>query len=1055
MDQPSREAVHAAVDAYVAQVRELSQRGDTGELSYRPAQMALFGAFKGVRVIHEATASEGSKPDFTFLDATQTDLALGHGESKSPGTDLTKVEHTEQLRRYLAAYENLVLTNVTDFRFYHAGGAVASPVALAKFRDGVLTKAAPEQIDRFIDSFADFLARPPEKIGDATRLAAIMAGKARRIRQDAAELLGADGSVPGPARRVGGRKDPAAPLAEIWELARRTLDPSLDLKGFTDMYAQTLVYGLFAARFHDRSGEEFTRARARELVGAESAFLRAFFDHVAGPELPEDLRMSVDQLCRALGASDVHGIALGHMRREGEDVRDPIIHFYELFLDEYDPRQRRQRGVYYTPTPVVRYMLRKVDWILRERFGLPNGLADTRRDREGRHLVKVLDPALGTATFLNELIRMAHDAVGENTGLWPRYVEEDLLPRLFGFELMMAPYAIAHLKIQMTLSELGYDGPLDGIGIHLANALEPPADEQLDVFGVGVTGAFAREAAAASQVKRDTPIMVVVGNPPYSGHSANRSEYANSLVDPYYFEPLSGVPLRERNTKWLRDDYVKFIAFAEKLVLKNPVGGVVALVTNNGYLDNPTFRGMRYRLRQVFDKIHVIDLHGSARKHESAGSERDQNIFDIQVGVSILIAVRDGTKTPGTLAEVLHAEVLGSRAEKFAALDASALAPVDRAPNALRFHAIDPDHELVLFKPRRNAGLDRYLEGVSLEDLFRRHLIGLFTGRDKLTIARSREELIERLEAFKSMTTEEARSAFRLGPDVRDWSVGGAQSDLRNGYTRGRYTPIAYRPFDTRWTYYTGNSRGLFYRPRDKVMRELRDSPDNIALVVGRQGAAVGGEWTLATVARHVVDLNIFHRGGGRVFPMLVRGPEGHWESNLDGRVAGRFALNLASRPPDAAIVSYVYGVLQDPAYRARNAEFLKSDLPVIPIPASQQDFDRHAAFGSRIMLLDLLEADDVVSMRSWKSALVGAGPTAVERRLRDGERLWINQTQHFTDVSSQMWEHTVGGYQVLDKWLKDRMGAELSAEECETFLKVLTAVRSVVEEREAFAAGH
>ncbi|PZO60869.1 MAG: DNA methyltransferase [Pseudoxanthomonas suwonensis] len=1036
-----------AVNDYLDRVAEIHATGVAREHGYRPAQIDLLNKFRDTLTINDAAKSAAGFPDFTMLKRSQPEVARGYGEGKDLGDNLTRVEKTEQVARYLTEYSNLLLTNVIEFRFFLAGEPIGDPVKVGTLhrQTGELTLHRG-RAGELADQLEAFLSRSPERIRSAPRLATIMAGKARLIRQLTKRLF-ADESSPG-----------GSAVRNVYNLVKATLSHDMTEGEFADMYAQTMVYGLFAARFHDTTDQNFSRQEARDLIAHESDFLKAFFDHIAGASFPDDLKIVVNDLCEVFAVSDVRDIVRRHLLRKGDtEGRDPIIHFYELFLREYDAKQRKDRGVYYTPTPVVRYIIRAVDRVLVDEFGLADGLADTSRKTisvemsEGQrfkskakkvtqnrnvHRVQILDPAVGTATFLNETVKNIHARFTGQEGMWPSYAKDELLPRLFGFELMMAPYSIAHLKLGMTLAELG--APQSGqVRVYLTNTLEEPANLNPDLLTfAGLAGAFSREASLAAEVKVENPIMVVVGNPPYSGHSENKFPYANELVEKYKVEPGGQVKLQERNSKWLQDDYVKFIAFTEDLIARNPDGGVMAMITNNGYLDNPTFRGMRWHLARTFDLIYVIDLHGSMKKRDAATVDGDVNVFDIQQGVAIIVAVRKGAKSDG-LAQVKHADLYGSRQSKFAALDA----------DEVEFTDVDLDPKFLFFQPRSSAGREEYASGIPLDELFYKNVIGLFTGRDKLTIDMDKQTLADRVNDFRNSDPEDARERYSLGKDVRDWAVARAQEDVNRDFSEDKFTPITYRPFDVRWTYYTGRSKGFYYYPRDAVMRDVRDDPKNYSLVVGRQGGAVGsGEWTLAYVARGVVDLNIFYRGGGMVFPLRMRDKAGDWHSNVTDASITKLSGSLSARPSSPDVFDYVYGVLNSPLYRAKSSEFLKSDFPLIPIPADDEEFRQLTEFGARVRELHLLESADTQRVSDLTTTFPISGSNAVTGRRFDDSKVWINDTQYLGNVPRSTWEYTVGGYQVLDKWLKDRKDRQLSQSELLHLQRMATAIGRVVE---------
>lgn len=444
-------------------------------------------------------------------------------------------------------------------------------------------------------------------------------------------------------------------LSHLLESFRRELLPNLELKAktpkdysFADIYAQTIAYGLFTARVFNytvhgnrqRGGEpDFNRQSAWESLPETNPFLRRLFREVSLQpieQLGDELGDAISEVFSILRAAKMEAILEDFSSKMNRE--DIVIRFYEDFLAAYKPEMRERRGVYYTPEPVVSYMVRSVDVLLKEKFDKPLGLADLE--------VMILDPACGTGTFLLWIFKLIHRRFQENPdalteGLadtsWSGYVRERLLPRVFGFELLMAPYAICHLKLGLFLEETGYQFDSGKrLGVYLTNTLDEPQQKTESLFEEFI----AEESDQAAAIKRDKPIMAVIGNPPYSGHSANKNPWITGLVKDYY--QVDGKPLGEKNTKWLQDDYVKFIRFGQWRIDQTDLG-ILAFITNHGYLDNPTFRGMRRSLEQSFDEIYVMDLHGNTKKKETApDGSKDENVFDIQQGVAVSVMVKSG-----------------------------------------------------------------------------------------------------------------------------------------------------------------------------------------------------------------------------------------------------------------------------------------------------------------------------------------------------------------------------------------------------------------------------
>lgn len=598
--------------------------GDATEHTHRPTLKTLIEALdSGVEAINEPQRStEVGAPDMRIKRGA---TPVGYIETKDVGANLATIAKSEQLRRYRRGLPNLILTNYIEFHWY---------------RKGELVKKADIESDEqvAVELLVNFLNAESLSVNKPSELAERMAGLAQIMRDVTERAVNAEPE--------------SGNLHTQLEAFRRVLIHDLSPEEFADMYAQTIAYGLFAAKCSAQPGKPFTRESAPYSLPRTNPFLRKLFVQIAGPELDDRLVWAVEDLVFLLNHSDIAAILSDFGKRTRQE--DPVVHFYEDFLQAYDPDLREVRGVYYTPEPVVSYIVRSVDHILKTDFGIEEGLADRTKilwrppDSEKEihtHRLHVLDPAVGTGTFLYHVIRHIYESLVEtgNAGLWRSYVPQDLLPRIHGFELLMAPYAVAHMKLGILLQETGYDfSGEERLGVYLTNSLEEAfRSEETLPLGQWIV----EEANAAGAVKRDYPVMVVLGNPPYSGHSANRSTdhkgkptFIGKLLQDYY--KVDGKPLGEKNPKWLQDDYVKFIRFAQWRIERTGQG-ILAFITNHGYLDNPTFRGMRQSLMRTFDKIYVLDLHGSAKKKETApGGGKDENVFDIQQGVAVCLCVR-------------------------------------------------------------------------------------------------------------------------------------------------------------------------------------------------------------------------------------------------------------------------------------------------------------------------------------------------------------------------------------------------------------------------------
>jgi Type ISP C-terminal specificity domain/Eco57I restriction-modification methylase len=1072
------------IAGYLDQVRSKFETGQATEHSYRAALEGLFQSIDpAIEVINEPKRSEGGMPDFLFQ---RDGVAFGWAEAKDIDKDVIKLKgySVEQRKRYENAYPNLIYTNGVDFEFIREG-EVIHHTSIADFMGNLGgLQPLPEKYDELERQLKLFAEQKPISIKSAQKLAEMMAGKAAIIKDEVGIALADD-----PEFRSG--------LGRQFNTFKDNLLPNLTPGEFADIYAETITYGMFAARLHDQTLDTFSRQEALELLPKSNPFLRGLFQFIAGYDIPDRLRYVVDDLAEVLRASDPHSLFTDFGKFTARN--DPFIHFYETFLAAYNPKKRKARGVWYTPEPVVDFIVRAVDDVLKTEFGLPEGLADTSKvtvdwdtgeTKNGKpvtikkdvHRVQILDPATGTGTFLAKAVQTIADQVkGTAPGLWSSYVEEHLLPRLHGFELLMASYAMCHMKLDMQLTESGYKPSKTPprLSVWLTNALEPAEREVKDLF----FQQLADEARGASEVKRQTPIMCVIGNPPYSGESENKGDHIMKLMEAYKKEPGGKEKLKERNPKWINDDYVKFIRMSEDVIAKNPSGGVLGFITNHGYLDNPTFRGMRWHLLKTFDKIWVLDLHGNSKKKEvSPDGSPDKNVFDIQQGVALIVAVR---KSAGNdeLAEVMHGDLWGSRKAKSDGLRAGSI--VSGSPNEVTLSRpflafVDKDHE-------KEA---QYSRGFSPKELFSSDVMGFQTHRDAYAIGWDKAEVSKRIGELldSSIGDEDLRNRYGL-KDNRDWKLSTARETLtRMPEPLGAISSCAYRLFDSRVCHLDYVTMDY---PRTEFLQHIRGQA-NLMLGVGRQGLAVGPlEWALVIALEVAADANIFRRGGVNCMPLYLYPDENADQAdalaptertlNLDPKLyakickaAGIDAEDQAgpeddfraatgdARPSEVKVFDYIYGVLHSPDFRETFAEFLKIDFPRIPYPASPEVFAHVSEKGEALRRLHLMEAQAICDTPfpfdgqppeetpnevaakhpRYESATDGNGRVYINGKGTDG--------QYFDGVPRVAWEFYIGGYQPAQKWLKDRKGRALSFDDIrhyQSIIKILIETDRIMKE--------
>ena len=1002
------------ISEYIKELNSQYKTGKATEHSYRPALKELLQTLlPELTVINEPRRYDFGAPDYILL---RQDVPMAFIEAKDfvKTNDLAgRKENKEQFDRYKQSLDNIIFTDYLDFWLYRDGEFVDS-VRLAELKGDRIVLVAENEA-KFVSLINHLASGQPQKITSSKKLAEIMAGKARLLADVIYKSL---------TKEVDEQGEIYSQMCAFKEVLMHDITP----ESFADLYAQTIAYGMFAARLHDTTPDTFSRQEASELIPRTNPFLRQMFQYIAGYDLDERVAWIVDDLAEAFRVSDINKVMKGYGKRTRQT--DPMIHFYEDFLMAYDQRLRKNCGVYYTPQPVVNYIVRAVDEILQSEFGLSMGLADTskttvkvlnqkskKRDKDTyeieTHKVQILDPATGTGTFLAEVIHAIHDKMKGQQGLWQSYVEKHLLPRLNGFELLMASYAMAHLKLDMVLAETGYEANnSQRLRVYLTNSLEEYHADTGTLFA----NALSNEANQANHIKRDAPVMVVLGNPPYSGESNNKGKWIMSLMEDYKREPNTDEPLKERNPKMINDDYCKFIRLGQSFVDKN-TEGVLAYINNHSFLDGVTFRGMRWRLMQSFDKIYIIDLHGNSKKNEVCpDGSKDENVFDIQQGVSINIFVKNGKKRKDELAEVYHCDLYGMRKFKYNYLLEHSFATTD-------FNRIEPTAPFYFFIRRNTINEESYNKGFSLKSLFIVNASGITTHHDAILIDSSKRALLNKVAEY-----------YKIVPD----------SSL--------VEQIGYRPFDDRFVYYDVSK---VERPREKVMKHFMLG-DNIGLMSCRQTVT---DWSHIGVTTKMIECTRVSnktREKTYTFPLYTYYDECGSTTrhpNLDMEIVGKIAEKIGLQfeeeksgnidafcPMD--LLDYIYGILHSPSYREQFKEFLKVDFPCIPYPTDANEFRRVAEIGGELRRVHLMEASlPLVTEFNIKGA-----PIVEAIKVTDGNddslcKVWINDEQYFDNVPRVAWEFYIGGYQPAQKWLKDRKGMTLDFEHIMHYQYIVSAL--------------
>ncbi len=1029
---------------YIDELNKQYKTGIAREHSYRPALKDLLQSLLPKMVVtNEPAHFECGAPDY-IVSSEKDHLPIFFVEAKDiDDNDLdgrNKSGHKEQFDRYKQALDNIIFTDYLDFHLYENGEFVDS-VRIAEIKGDKIVGII-EAEDKFVNMIQHLGSSAIQRITSAPRLAKLMAGKARLLAniietamKDETESYENDN------------------LQAQYKAFKEVLIQELKKEDFADIYAQTIAYGMFAARLHDDTPEDFSREEAARLIPKTNPFLRQIFNNLAGNDLDERIAWVVDDLAKVFKATDLKKL----MANYSKDKRhhDPMIHFYEDFLSEYNPKLRKSKGVWYTPQPVVGFIVRAVDEILQKEFGLSEGLADysmiekevaieqskDNRTKDGMkhemrkfHRVQILDPATGTGTFLAEVVNQIYDRYRDNQGIWQQYVEQHLLPRLNGFEILMASYAVAHIKLDMLLGETGYQHKSDKrLHVYLTNSLEESNNEPRTLFAQWLS----REATEANVIKRDYPVMVMLGNPPYSISSQNNGQWITDLVADYKKD------LNERNIQPLSDDYIKFIRLGQYYVEKNGEG-ILAYICNNSFIDGIIHRQMRKELMRAFDKIYILDLHGNSRKKElSPDGSKDENVFDIMQGVSINIFVKSGQKERNSLATIYYSELKGLREEKYTKLDSFYL-------GSIQWQILSSEQPYYFFVPKDFSIQSEYEKGFKIDGIMNIYKTGIESGRDDLFVSQSEEELKHKMSDIfidNNLLYEKYKikdnASFRIGNHIAGKT-----------FDKSKVVPIMYRPFDKRFIYY---DKDLLRRPFYDLMKHfLLKNKTNIALCTCRQQKAFDFQHILVSTAitercyvslqtgevSYIFPLYLYQENMGEeerivnfnkeLYEKIAKGLNYLPCYDDDIRIDPTSDYNGVLYPQD--LFDYIYAVLHSPSYRERYKEFLKIDFPRIPYPTDWEKFRDLAEKGEELRRLHLMED---LPNSTGVSFPVG-GTLQVDCYRWQNNRVYINEEQYFEGVPECAWNFYIGGYQPAQKWLKDRKGMTLSFEDVKHYQGII-----------------
>lgn len=1004
--------------SYLKSIYKTYMSGDATEPSYYYPLKELLEDFakeseKAAGITVQPKKTKAGIPD--FLLKTKAGKIIGYIEAKDPMIDsLINEAQTEQLQRYRESLPNLILTNFLEFYLFREGKIInevrlANPVFLKLGKQPV-----PENTDKFNELLDQFFSFSIPQTYTAKALATELAKRTRFLSRLILEEL----------------SEETEGISGIYKAFKEELIESLTEESFADMYAQTISYGLFSARIQAKE-KEFSPSTAYEYIPRTIPLLRQLFWFLTGPNRPESLEWIVDDIAGVLASADLSSIIKEFHTKVWTD--DPVLHFYETFLAVYNPRERERCGVYYTPEPVVSYIVHSIHHILKDKFGKADGLADKS--------VTLLDPAAGTLSFPSMAIRLAKDELeGKGKGgIFPGLVKEHILPHFYAFELMVAPYAIGHFKAAIVLEDLGYRlGSNERFQFYLTNSLEMKEVKQIELMPD-----LTREGQKAKEIKEKIPILVVCANPPYSVSSENKSEFIETLMDDYKKDVR-----QERNIQPLSDDYIKFIRFAQWKI-EQAGQGVIGYITNNSYLSGIIHRGMRHNLLQAFDEIYILNLHGSSRIGEHApDGGKDENVFDIQQGVAIILLIKT-SKGKGTKGTAYYADVYGLREAKYKYL-------LESDVTTTKWQTLELKEPHYFFVPKDFALEKDYQKFWSVTEIFDESSSGVTTHRDHFAVGFTKEEIVQRLRVFTGNLSDElVKEGLKLH-DTGTWKLKEARrktkEKLKDENLEDEVYPYTYRPLDNRWVYY---SELLLDRPRQEIMKHILF--DNLALVTTRQLANL--PFAHCFVSSSIGDkclISLTTKETSYFFPLYLylfpsekdlskdtpesKNRQPNFKPEFLSAIQKAFGKELSPKE----IFYYIYGVLYSNIYRKKYEEFLQIDFPRIPFTPYYQLFQEVSKLGKQLVELHLLKSP-LLSQPEAKYPI--SGTDKVERREYEEKtsRVFINSQQYFEGVPKEVWEYRIGSYQILDKWLKDRRGRSLSPNDMEHYLKVITAIKHTI----------
>ena len=1029
---------------------------------------------KNIKIIHQPPNDKEGKgaPDFLI---TKDSLVLGYVENKRVNAKLDEVAQSPQIRKYFTLSPNIILTDYLRFCLLHQDDRgeihIERECKICELSELKAIVKNPKLCDldskasELLELFALFFTRTPKPINTAKEFANALALRTRILKDELES------------------NEDNRHISAVFHTFKDALYKELEFKDFADSFAQTLTYSLFLSRLNSPSGKDIDLDNAYNFIPKSFPLIRAINKLLSELKELDSIKWLLDEIIAIANHIDIASIIselnqLSQKNLLGEYMyKDPYLHFYEDFLESYDFNLRRLRGVYYTPAPVVEFIIDSIDLLLQKDFkkqGLKAAMSDEK--------ITLLDFATGTGTFLLQAFRKALESSDKGT---PSFVLKSLIERFYGFEFLIAPYTIAHLKISQALKDEFHISLNENESLNIAltntlyfNPLKDEINKQSNLF-VGMIE-LVEEFQKAQSIK-EQDILIITGNPPYNATSINKydiNDYKYCGLD----ENNSKIPINERKHR-LNDDYIKFIRFAQNKIDKQEKG-IIALITNNSFLDAVTMNGMRWNLLNSFDKIYLLNLHGDSNKQEVCpNGDKDENVFDIKQGVGISIFVK--TKHKKSLSntpkcEVLYYDLYGKRKDKYKFLKEQSL-------DSINWTTLKPSFPKYEFFIQDDGVRAEYDKGFSVKDIFRVSGLGICSYRDKFCYADSKDELKNRLEIFRKLDAESARQHFNLPKDTRDWTIKEAQKEINDTNLDEKFIQkVHFKPFDFKYTYFTGKSKRFLGCPAGVVQNLMLQN--NIGLVCYR---TCGGIVDNIFIANSLIDLHLVG-SGSNIFPLYndslassenlsldfrtfidskYQWEQSDYEANREffinskifdekcglqeksqgSYLSGNDRRDFSPLPhlsqkaefilTPEAIMGYIYAVLFHKEYREKYLDFLKIDFPKIPFVESKELFLEFSTLGQELLSVHLLQDTSLDSHIGTLHARDKTESKIIEKPHynKETKELSINNSLYFANVDSKVWEYKIGGYQVLDKYLKSHKGEEIDYKHFQNIIRALT----------------